>query len=268
MPRASRKSKILIAAADTVLAAVMSDVFTSHGMAVVATAEPGEVIGLAEAEDPDVALLDESLLSQGDIQLTDSIRRHPRLAHLPIVVLAAPDQDHEATRAAYPGIDDLVKLKDADLVRRVLECVRQSRYRSLRTMQSGVDWIVENCDTGFLWIDGEGRSVGENATARRLLNLGPDPDPSQTLVEHLAQHFSLETRPLWRTWPKPTAQNTPRLLVSRTNGQPTVVLEVSVVPATFGPLRLVKIDDATSAYRQPGIAATATETVRQDDAVA
>lgn len=257
MPRASVRRKILVAVADPILRAVMADVFTSHGLAVVSAADGGDVIGVAEDEDPDVVLVEENLPGLDGIDIAQSIRRHPLLAHLPVMMLASGDTPRDANTILPAGVDDVVALKDADLVRRVLDCMRRSRYRQLRTMQSAVNWIVEHCDTGFLWIDEKGHWLGENDAARRLLNLQPHTHSPETLVQHLANYFSLETKALWRTWPRPTPQNTPRLLVSRPDGRPVIVLEVSVVPAKFGPLRLVKIDDATGAYRQTTLASGA-----------
>jgi len=247
-------AKILIADDDAIFRSLMTDVFTSHGMTVVSAGDGREVIGLAEAEDPDIALVDVRMPMLSGFEVTEAIRRHPRLSLLPLVLVTALDDSNDRDTGLRLGADDLVvkPVKHADIVRRAVDCLRQSRYQRVRAMHAGLDWLTGNGDSGFLWLDRAGGWSGENAVARRLLHLhlGPAGEPGETLVAHLARHFSLETKALWQDWPSPTVQNTPRLLVRGAGSARPVVLEVSIVPANFGPQTLVKIDDVTTAYQQ------------------
>lgn len=88
-------AKILIADDDAIFRSLMTDVFTSHGMTVVSAGDGREVIGLAEAEDPDIALVDVRMPMLSGFEVTEAIRRHPRLSLLPLVLVTALDDSND-----------------------------------------------------------------------------------------------------------------------------------------------------------------------------
>lgn len=59
-----------------------------HGYGVVATSEPSEALGLLESAEPDLVCLDLLMPQQTGMSLYMELCRHPRLKHVPVVILS------------------------------------------------------------------------------------------------------------------------------------------------------------------------------------
>lgn len=88
-----------------------------------------EAVNLAEALSPKVVLLNPRLPDEDGLSLLQQLRRHPRLATLPIVILSSDDAPSEVTRALSLGANSFV--------------VKPVRYEALQATLSEVEsyWL-------------------------------------------------------------------------------------------------------------------------------
>ena len=213
---------------------------------------------LAEAERllPDVIILDVVMPQMSGLTLCRQLRRHPRLADVPILLVTGLDDGESRLAGIQAGADDfIVKPFDAmELRAQVRTITRLNRYRRLMEQQRRFQWVVEQDEDGFLLLNEQDQLVYANPRACLYLNLRPD-DPlprDSTFLELVRRHYRDEPQHAWQQWqsaPTPAAPPTPLYLIRPETDQAEAMwLHVIVFDQVPGGewKRLVRLRDVTA----------------------
>ena len=85
---------------------VLRDLVEKAGFRVVGEASNGEeAVELYQEKRPDVVLIDITMPKMDGLDLTETIRRDPQLANIPVILLTAMDRDEDKQRGLQAGAD-------------------------------------------------------------------------------------------------------------------------------------------------------------------
>lgn len=107
--------------ADTLDIVVMT--LKGFGYEVVSTQNPVESIHLAEAERPDLALIDMNMPVMNGIEVVKKLRQHPELGQIPIIMFTAENQPDQKKAGFAAGVDDYLfkPTEPAEMIARIEE---------------------------------------------------------------------------------------------------------------------------------------------------
>lgn len=103
--------------------------FAKEGYAVRQTPDGEQALVLAQERVPDIVLLDWMIESLSGIEVCRQLRRHPRTANVPIIMLTARGEEEDRIRGLQTGADDYVTkpFSPRELVARVGAVLRRLR---------------------------------------------------------------------------------------------------------------------------------------------
>lgn len=142
--------------------------------AVTAVRDGVEALGAATAEPPDLIISDVMMPRLDGLGLLAALRRDPRTAAVPVLLLSARAGQEASVDGLAAGADDyLVKPFSAlELLARVRTTIRLARLRTQHSRWRAA--ILDSLQEGFFVYDADGRVVEMNAACTELLGFGPD----------------------------------------------------------------------------------------------
>ncbi|WP_318307773.1 SpoIIE family protein phosphatase [Amycolatopsis solani] len=133
-----------------------------------------EAFDAAAADPPELIISDVMMPRLDGLGLLAELRRDPRTAAVPVLLLSARAGQEAAVDGLAAGADDyLVKPFSArELVARVRTTIQLARLRSQHSRWRAA--LIESLQEGFFVSDTEGRVVEINAAFTEVLGAGPD----------------------------------------------------------------------------------------------
>ncbi len=203
---------------------------------------------------PDLILLDVMMPEMDGFETCRQLRRDPRLAEVPVIMITALDDSDSRLRGFEAGADDFVSkpCDQVELQARVRTITQLNRYRRLHTERAKFEWVVEKADDGYLVVGDGDKMLYANPQARLYLGLedAGDRPVSGTFLESAARHFRCEPQESWLAWPEPPAADTPLYLVrpeSEAANPLWLQVERLSMPAGAGERHLLRLRDVTAA---------------------
>ncbi|WP_436392334.1 SpoIIE family protein phosphatase [Amycolatopsis sp. MEPSY49] len=154
-----------------------------------------EAFAAAAAEPPELIISDVMMPRLDGLGLLARLRRDPRTAAVPVLLLSARAGQEAAVDGLAAGADDyLVKPFSArELLARVRTTIRLARLRTQHSRWRAA--MIESMQEGFFVCDADGRVVEMNAACTDLIGFGPAglpysppfpwaPDPADDPVAH------------------------------------------------------------------------------------
>jgi two-component system phosphate regulon response regulator PhoB len=176
------KPKILVVEDDANLVELITYNLEREGFDVVATEDGEEALVLADEVNPDLVLLDWMIVNLSGIEVCRRMRREPKTANLPIIMLTARTDEADRIRGLEIGADDYVTkpFSPRELVARIRAVLRR-----LRPALAGgtLDYGGIVMDTTAHKVLREGQPVVLGPTEFRLL---------RHFLEHPGRVFSRE----------------------------------------------------------------------------
>ncbi|HMN29033.1 MAG TPA: response regulator, partial [Caldilineaceae bacterium] len=158
----------------------------------------------ARAELPDLILLDVMMPGLNGFDVCRSLRQHPKLSEVPIILVTALDDRDSRLEGLDAGADDFITkpIDRAELRVRIRTVTRLNRYRRLHQQREQFEWVVEQADDGYVILGERGQIVFANASARLLLELPDrlDLPSSVRLLDLLRERFRYEPAEIWQRW--------------------------------------------------------------------
>ena len=123
------KPKLLLVEDDTALAELLEFRFRNEGYQVRMTGDGDEALVLAAEEVPDLIILDWMIEGTSGIEVCRRLRRNPKSANVPIIMLTARGEEEDRIRGLETGADDYVTkpFSPRELVARVSAVLRRLR---------------------------------------------------------------------------------------------------------------------------------------------
>ncbi|MGW5715408.1 SpoIIE family protein phosphatase [Amycolatopsis sp. NPDC003865] len=133
-----------------------------------------EAFAAAAAEPPELIISDVMMPRLDGLGLLAELRRDPRTAAVPVLLLSARAGQEAAVDGLAAGADDyLVKPFSArELLARVRTTIRLARLRTQHSRWRAA--MIESMQEGFFVCDADGRVVEMNAACSDLIGYGPD----------------------------------------------------------------------------------------------
>ena len=168
-------AKILVVDDDPAISEMLTLVLQAEGFDTVAVADGAEAVGAAEAEQPDLILLDLMLPGMNGIEVRQQIRRS---SNVPIIMLTAKSDTEDVVKGLEAGADDYIAkpFKHAELLARIRTRLRPRESRQL---------VVS---IGDIVMDMDGRTVKYHSTEVPMTPL--EFDLLAALVRHPGQALS------------------------------------------------------------------------------
>jgi two-component system, OmpR family, phosphate regulon response regulator PhoB len=123
------KPALLLVEDDRALADLLIWHFDREGYDIVRTSDGEEALLLAEERTPDVVILDWMIEGISGIEVCRRLRRRPKTAHVPVIMLTARGEESDRIRGLQTGADDYVTkpFSPRELVARVGAVLRRVR---------------------------------------------------------------------------------------------------------------------------------------------
>jgi len=99
----STRRTVLVADDEPNLRLLVTATFSSHEIEVLEAADGDQAWALIEQRRPDLVLLDVHMPGPTGVDLTRSIRAHPQLASMPVVLLTSKSQDADVATGMAAG---------------------------------------------------------------------------------------------------------------------------------------------------------------------
>ena len=124
-------ARIIVAEDDEIVAELVRDALMNAGHGVGVLPDGNQALGVIRARLPDLVILDCNMPEMSGLLVLREMRKSPKLAHIPVLILTGRRSEKDVTLAMYEGADDYMKKPfDADeLVFRVEELL-QARTHS------------------------------------------------------------------------------------------------------------------------------------------
>ncbi len=198
-----------------------------------------EALAMAETHAPDLVLLDVMMPEMNGFQVCEQIRRDPKLADIPVLMVTALDDRASRLRGIEAGADDFIAkpFDRLELRTRVKTILRLNRYRHIQTERTKFEWVVEQAEQGYVILDETDHIQYMNAKARLLL--GQEGQTAQTGQDQLGdlptftelanRQYIRKPIAAWENWPNLDASDASGASGS---GQPTPTERFLVRPET------------------------------------
>ena len=149
------------------------------GHRVTATGDGASALEAVREQAPDLVVSDVMMPGMSGLDLVAELRRDPRMAGVPVLMLSARAGEEAAIEGLEAGADDyLVKpFTAAELLARVRANVELSRLRGHHTRWRNA--LIESLQDAFFVADEDGAVVEINGAFAELLGFGPEGLPYQ-----------------------------------------------------------------------------------------
>lgn len=119
-------ARIIVAEDDEIVAELVRDALMNAGHGVGILPDGNQALGVIRARLPDLVILDCNMPEMSGLLVLREMRKSPKLAHIPVLILTGRRSEKDVTLAMYEGADDYMKKPfDADeLVFRVEELLQ------------------------------------------------------------------------------------------------------------------------------------------------
>ncbi len=146
---------------------------------------------------PDVILLDVMMPGMSGFDVCRHIRADTRWRDIPVILVTALDDRKSKIEGLEAGADDFISkpVDWAELRARVQTTVKLGRTRRQLQERARFEWAVNQSSDGFVWLDEDGRIVGENPVARAWLGAGES--AGRFLLERIGEKFILQPEITW-----------------------------------------------------------------------
>jgi CheY-like chemotaxis protein len=170
---------LLLADDSITIQRVIELTFADEDVRVVAVSDGEEAIARLESSPPDIVLADVGMPGKSGYDVAQHVKRTPRLAHIPVVLLTGAFEPIDRTRAALVGCDGvLAKPFEPQLViARVKELLEQ---RPAQAVPSAPAARRTDLDDYFDQLDAAFANLASNPTARKQAP-PPEPQPAAPL---------------------------------------------------------------------------------------
>lgn len=134
------KARIVVADDDPLLATLLREILEDAGYQVFVASNGDELVRLAQAEAPDLLLIDLMMPLMDGFEAIRQLRNDTRTAHLPMIILTARGNSNEVVSGFDNGADDyIVKPYDADvLLARIRGHLRRAAQLPVRNPLTGL----------------------------------------------------------------------------------------------------------------------------------
>ena len=154
--------RLLVVEDDRPIADLLKHHFTTAGFRVTCTTDGDEALILIEEIQPDLVLLDWMIQGTSGIEVCRRLRRSPKTAKLPIIMLTARGDEEDRVRGLETGADDFVAkpFSPKELIARANALLRRSQP----------NMVAETLGYGGIEIDVAAHRVRRDG---KPVNLGP-----------------------------------------------------------------------------------------------
>jgi signal transduction histidine kinase/ActR/RegA family two-component response regulator len=161
---ASQPSQILIVDDEPKAVTLLCNLLVPEGYRVLTAGSAAEALEVAAREMPDLVLLDVMMPGTDGFELCTQMRKNPRLAHLPIIMLTALDDRKSLLRGIEVGADDfLAKPFDSTELRiRLRTITRLNRFRLLYEERARFELAVVHNPQGIVLAELDGQIIHHN----------------------------------------------------------------------------------------------------------
>lgn len=130
-----------------------------------------EALEKAAVQVPDVVLLDVMMPEMDGFEVCRRLRRDPRLAEVPVIMITALDDRDSRLQGIEAGADEFVSkpFDRTELRARVRTVTQLNRYRRLLAERAKVERLVTLSPDGILVVDEEGTVLMSNTAMANLL---------------------------------------------------------------------------------------------------
>jgi len=151
--------------------AILRNVAEPEGHRVITASNGREAVAVAQAERPDVVLLDVMMPEMDGLEACRRMRADPHLATVPIILLTALDDRDSRLRGLEAGADDFITkpFDSVELRIRLRTLRRLNRYRRLYEESSRYEAAITHSEEGIVLAELDGRIVLRNAAFDGLL---------------------------------------------------------------------------------------------------
>ncbi len=238
------QSTILIVDDDPLGRDTLEALLINEGYHLAFAANGAQALAQIEEIRPDLVLLDVMMPDMDGFQVCRRVRATPDLVEIPIIMVTALDDRESRLRGIEAGADDFVTkpFDRLELRTRVRTITRLDRYRRLLAERARLEWIVDQAEDGYLWINGQDEILYANPQARLYLGMPAAESPAaetvppvRTFLELARMQYRCEPEANWSSWPNVQTDEQDLYLIRPET--PTAVafwLRVAVQNAPFG----------------------------------
>lgn len=174
----NNQSKILVADDDPLLRKMMRRVLTDAGYAVYLAEDGKEAIEQAQAQQPDLILLDVNMPGMDGFETLRHLKADPQLASIYVMIISGVKTDSNSQiQGLEIGADGylLRPIANRELVARVQAMMRiKTAEDALRRKEAQLRDVIRGNIDGMLVLDQEGRVLLANPAACAMLNRSPE----------------------------------------------------------------------------------------------
>ena len=166
-------------------------------------ANGAEAVSQIKALKPDLVLLDVMMPDIDGFEVCRRVRADPALAEIPVIMVTALDDRDSRLRGIEAGADDFVTkpFDRLELRTRVRTITRLDRYRRLLAERARLEWIVDQAQEGYVWLNEQDEILYANPSARLFLDLPRGEIGSEFKFLQVAQqHYRCEPEAVWAEW--------------------------------------------------------------------
>ncbi|MFN8596339.1 MAG: response regulator [Anaerolineae bacterium] len=167
-----------------------------------------QALRLARNLSPDVVLLDVMMPDMDGYEVCQALRRDPRTAQIPVLMITALDDRAAKLLGLEVGADDFISkpFDRTELRTRIRTILQLNRYRRWLAEKAQFQWVIEHAVDGYVIVDQSDRIVYANVQARLLLNLSADRTEAaeRTFLQVITEHYRLELDETWNGQSSPT----------------------------------------------------------------
>ncbi len=197
------KPTILIADDEEVCQFMLEDLLESEGYELIFASGGHEALREAEAQTPDLILLDVQMQDLSGFEVCRKLRKIDRTAEIPVLMVTGLRGRENLLKMLEVGADDVIykPYDPTELLLRIHTIVRLDRYRQLVQERSRFTWVVEESADGYLGITEGFRVSFANPAAKRLLGIKENDQRPIADILHEQGFVCLPTE-LFSEWPQ------------------------------------------------------------------
>ncbi len=204
---------------------------------------------------PDLVLLDVMMPDMNGFEVCQILRKNPRLAEVPVIMITALDDSESRLEGIEAGADDFISkpFDGAELRARVRTITRLNRYRRLHQERSKFEWVIERSEDGYITVGDDDVIRYANTAAKLYLGLKEDHEKGGlgVFTERVKAQHQLQPEKAWAEVlaGKSAPPDTPLFLIRPpTSGSGVLWLEVTPFDCPTGAAgeKLLRIQNVSS----------------------
>lgn len=175
---AEARSRILVVDDHPMNCELIEAMLVPAGYGVDCVYSGAEALASIAVDPPDLVLLDVSMPEMDGFQVAENLRAKEETRLIPIVMVTALGDLEHRVRGIESGAEDYLAkpVNRTELLARVQSTLRVSYYRRQVDERQKLDLVLADVSDGIVITDQDGDVRELNASAKRLLGLGPESD--------------------------------------------------------------------------------------------